>query len=115
MALIKIGLIYSYYFEAPPIPVYCIPRVIRNNKELIFKRSGTSKYVVGVKLEIWSGNPGRIGKSISAKIRIYINASRFQSGPFKRLYIRFSFCATRIGFSGTVTYTYFGFSATHFL
>ena len=40
-------------------------------------RSGTL-YVV-LKLEIRRGSAGRIGKSISAKFRIYTNASRFQS------------------------------------
>ena len=35
-------------------------------------------YVV-LKLEIWRGSAGRIGKSISAKIGIYTNASHFQS------------------------------------
>ena len=35
-------------------------------------------YVV-LKIEIWRGSAGGIGKSISAKIRIYIHASRFQS------------------------------------
>ena len=39
MALIKLGLIYSFYFLAPPIPVYCNPRVKWNNKkELVFKQ-----------------------------------------------------------------------------
>ena len=36
MAFIKLWPIYSCYFYALPIPVYCIPRVKRNNKELVF-------------------------------------------------------------------------------
>ena len=38
VALIKLGPNYSCHFKAPPIPVYCIPRVKRNNKELVFKQ-----------------------------------------------------------------------------
>ena len=37
MAMIYLGPFYSCHFE-PPISVYCIPRVKRNDKELVFKR-----------------------------------------------------------------------------
>ena len=38
MALIKLEPICSCYFKAPPVPIYCIPRVKGNNKELVFKQ-----------------------------------------------------------------------------
>ena len=47
-------------------------------KKFVFMRHAWALQVV-LKLEIWHGSAGRIGKSISAKIRIYTNASRFQS------------------------------------
>ena len=39
MALVKLWPIYSCYFYALPIPVYCIRRV--NNKELVFMQHDT--------------------------------------------------------------------------
>ena len=42
--------------------------------------SGMLKHFnVILKLEIWRKSAGRIGKSVSAQIRIYTNASHFQS------------------------------------
>ena len=97
MALIKLGLIYSYYFKATPIPIQCISRVTRNNKELVFKQyagSGTSSSFEE------HGSAGRIGKSISAKLgftqmlrafrfdpsNAYISISNFvQRGPFSQV------------------------------
>ena len=51
-----------------------MPRVRRNNKELVFKRHART-LLRGLKLEIWHGSAGRIGKSISAIIRIYTNVT----------------------------------------
>ena len=50
MALINLGPIYSCYFLAPPIPVYCVLKVKRNNKELVFKSHAQALLVV-LKLE----------------------------------------------------------------
>ena len=41
-------------------------------------KSMLGHFEVALKFAIWCGIAGRIGKSISAKIRIYTNASRFQ-------------------------------------
>ena len=66
--------------------------------------SGTvGHFFVVLKLQISRGSARRVGKSISAKIRIY-KCFVFQSWHFKRLYIHFNFCMTRTLFSSTVTY-----------
>ena len=33
----KLGLVYSCYFKAPVIFIYCIPRMKKNTEEVVFK------------------------------------------------------------------------------
>ena len=52
IALIKLGPIYSCYFYAPPIPIYCIPMVKSNDKERVFLAARSGTWAVVLKLEI---------------------------------------------------------------
>ena len=56
----------------------------RNNKELVLA-------AIGLKLEIWCGSAGRIGKSISAKFRIYTKCFAFSELTLQMLVYPFQF------------------------
>ena len=63
-------------------------------------------FKVVLKLEIWSGSAGKIGKSISAKIHKFFVFSEL---TLQTLIHCFNFCATRTLFSSTVSYMYISY------